>query len=143
MASWGAWVADALVILGSVIMTVGVYGMLRMPDIYTKLHAASKAAFLGVNSFVVASLVTGDPAIITRVLLIGAMLILTTPVASHVIGRAGYLEQLPMITPDAVDESGHHLADAEAVPTTLTLRQADVPDTTPSRGAAGSPIDQP
>lgn len=110
-------------------MTVGVYGMLRMPDIYTKLHAASKAAFLGVNSFVVASLFTGDPAIISRVLLIGAILILTTPVASHVIGRAGYLEHLPMISRDAVDESGRHLADADALPATLTLPQTDASDT--------------
>lgn len=114
MEHWSAWLADALVIFGSVIITIGVYGVIRMPDIYTKLHAASKSVFLGVNSFVVASLVTGDQAIITRVLLIGAVLVLTTPVSSHVIGRAGYLEHLPMITPDAIDESGHHLTAAES-----------------------------
>lgn len=35
------YVADALVILGVFVMTVGVYGAIRMPDTYTKLHAMS------------------------------------------------------------------------------------------------------
>jgi multicomponent Na+:H+ antiporter subunit G len=107
------WLADALVVLGVAVMTVGVYGVIRMPDLYTKLHAASKAVFLGVVSLVAASVVTGDSAIIARVLLIGAILLLTTPVASHVIGRGAYLEGEHMETPGAVDESGHHLADEE------------------------------
>ena len=105
------WAADALVVLGVGIMTVGVYGVLRMPDVYTRLHAASKAVFLGVISLVLASLVTGDAAIIARVLLIGGVLLLTTPVAAHAIGRGAYLEGERMETPGAVDESGHHLAE--------------------------------
>lgn len=105
------WIADALVILGVVVMTIGVYGVMRMPDIYTRLHAASKSVFLGVISFVAASLVTGDSAIVWRVILIGAVLLLTTPVASHAIGRGAYLERERMQTPGAVDESGRHLAE--------------------------------
>ncbi len=104
------WLADALVVLGVGIMTVGVYGVLRMPDVYTRLHAASKAVFLGVISLVLASLVTGEGAIIARVLLIGGVLLLTTPVAAHAIGRGAYLERERLETPGAVDESGHHLA---------------------------------
>jgi multicomponent Na+:H+ antiporter subunit G len=138
MENWSAWLADGLVIFGSVIITIGVYGVLRMPDIYTKLHAASKSVFLGVNSFAVASLVTGDQAIVTRVLLIGAVLVLTTPVASHVIGRAAYLEHLPMTTPDSIDESGHHLADAEAVPASFSFAQRE-PAVKPPGGLEGTP----
>ena len=133
MGDWSAWLADALVIFGAVIITIGVYGVLRMPDIYTKLHAASKSVFLGVNSFAAASLITGDQAIITRVLLIATVLVLTTPVSSHVIGRAAYLEHLPMTTPDAIDESGHHLADAEALPATMRFVPAES-----ERGPAGT-----
>jgi len=103
------WLADALVVLGVGIITLGVYGVIRMPDLYTRLHAASKSAFLGVFSLVVASIVTGDAAIIARVLLIGAVLLLTTPVASHAIARGAYLERERMETPGAVDESGRRL----------------------------------
>ena len=107
------WVADALVMLGITIMTIGVYGVFRMPDLYTRLHAASKSVFLGTISLVLASMVTGEPAVVARVLLIGALLLLTTPVSSHAIGRGAYLEGEQMETPGALDESGHHLAEAE------------------------------
>ena len=59
-----AFLADALVILGVFVMSVGVYGALRMPDVYTKLHAMSKAVFLGVVSLCAASAVT-DPITVT------------------------------------------------------------------------------
>jgi multicomponent Na+:H+ antiporter subunit G len=104
------WVADALVVLGVTIMTIGVYGVIRMPDIYTKLHAASKAVFLGVISLILASTVTAEREIVMRLVLIALALLLTTPVSSHVISRAAYLEGERMQTPGAIDESGHHLA---------------------------------
>ena len=107
----GPWIADAFVILGVVVMTIGVYGVIRMPDIYTRLHAASKSVFLGAISFALASLATGDPAIVWRVILIGAVLLLTTPVASHAIGRGAYLERERMRTPGAIDESGRRLVE--------------------------------
>ena len=105
------WLADALVVLGVGIMTLGVYGVVRMPDVYTRLHAASKSVFLGVFSLAAASLVTGEPAIVARALLIGVVLLLTTPVSAHAIGRGAYLEGERMKTPGAIDESGHHLAE--------------------------------
>jgi multicomponent Na+:H+ antiporter subunit G len=102
-------IADALVILGVFIMTIGVIGMLRMPDTYTKTHAASKAVFLGVISLLVASMASGDPAIILRVILIMAALIITTPVAAHVVARAAFNRGEPMRSSAPVDESGADL----------------------------------
>ncbi|HET8523689.1 MAG TPA: monovalent cation/H(+) antiporter subunit G [Thermomicrobiales bacterium] len=86
------WIADALVLLGVTVMTIGMYGIYRMPDLYTRLHAASKSAFLGVISLVVASMFAGQPAITERAILIGVFLLLTTPVSAHVIARAAYLD---------------------------------------------------
>ncbi len=103
------YLADVLVVLGVFVMTVGVYGVIRMPDTYTRLHAASKAVFLGVVSLLVASAVTGDEEIILRAVLVAAFLILTTPVSAHVIARAAYQRGERMEAPDAVDESGHRL----------------------------------
>ena len=103
------WLADALVVLGVFIMTIGVYGILFLPDTYTRLHAASKVVFLGVVSLLLASLATGDPEFIFRVILIGVFLILTTPVSAHVIGLAAFQRREKMETPEAVDESGSNL----------------------------------
>jgi multicomponent Na+:H+ antiporter subunit G len=110
-----AWIADILVVFGVVIMTLGVVGVVRMPDVYAKLHAASKAVFLGVIVLCGATFVTGDPAIIARATLIAIVLLLTTPVASHAIGRGAFLDNEHMSSADAIDESGHHLEPEEPV----------------------------
>jgi len=103
------YLADALVILGLWVMTVGVYGVIRMPDTYTRLHAASKAVFLGVICFCASSAVTGDPDIIYRAILIAAFLLVTTPISAFVIARAALLRGERMETPGALDESGRDL----------------------------------
>lgn len=88
------WIADGFIVLGTVVITIGVLGIFRMPDTYTKLHAASKSVFLGVCSFLVAVATTGDPAFIARTVLIGLLLILTTPVAAHEIARSAAKQQM-------------------------------------------------
>jgi multicomponent Na+:H+ antiporter subunit G len=104
------YLADALVVVGVLVMTVGVYGAIRMPDTYTKLHSMSKAVFLGVVSLCTSSIVTADPDIIYRAILIAAFLLVTTPISALVIARAAFLRGEKMQTPDARDESGRGLA---------------------------------
>ncbi|HZY64334.1 MAG TPA: monovalent cation/H(+) antiporter subunit G [Rubrobacteraceae bacterium] len=103
------YLADALVIFGTFVVTIGVYGIIRMPDTFTRLHAASKAVFLGLISLLVASTVTGEPEIIFRVILIAFFLLMTTPVSAHVIGKATLHQRERMQAPAPVDESGSHL----------------------------------
>ncbi len=117
-----ALVSDALVVLGVAVMTIGVYGVFRMPDVYTQLHAASKAVFLGVISLLLASIATRDAAILARATLIAVFLVLTTPVAAHAIARGAYRREEPMETPGARDETGRDLP--------LRARQARAPQTT-------------
>lgn len=105
----GPYLADALVVLGVFIMTLGVIGIIRMPDVYTKMHAASKAVFLGTISFAMASIVTNEWEIIARVILIAGILMITTPVASQIIARAAAIEHELMRSPGAVDESVYDL----------------------------------
>lgn len=103
------YLADTLVIFGTFIVTIGVYGIIRMPDTFTQLHAASKAVFLGLISLLAASTFTGEPDIIFRVILIAFFLLMTTPVSAHVIGKATLQQRERMQAPAAVDESGSHL----------------------------------
>jgi multicomponent Na+:H+ antiporter subunit G len=100
------YLADALVVVGLVVMTVGVYGLIRLPDTYARLHAASKIVSLGVVSLLLASTATGDPAFVFRVALISAFLVVTTPVSAHVVARAAYLRGERMEGRQTIDESG-------------------------------------
>jgi multicomponent Na+:H+ antiporter subunit G len=105
-----AFIFDFLVILGALVMTLGVIGLLRMPDIYTKLHGASKSVFLGVTILAISGIVIGGEAMTSRLFLICLALVFTTPVASHVVARAAFLQHEQMETAGAIDESGslHH-----------------------------------
>ena len=49
------FMADALVLFGVLVMTLAQYGVVRMPDAYTRQHAASKMVFLGVITLLLAS----------------------------------------------------------------------------------------
>jgi multicomponent Na+:H+ antiporter subunit G len=97
--------ADALIVLGLAIMTVGVYGLVRLPDAYTQLHAASKATFLGVALLLVSAAIEGGGALVGRSLLVIGLLTVTTPVAAHAVARAARARAEPMRSPGAVDES--------------------------------------
>lgn len=101
-----AYVFDALVILGVVVMTLGIIGIIRMPDLFTKLHGASKSVFLGVIILAISGMVVADGPIVARLILISLMLVVTTPVASHVIGRAGSLVLERMDSTEATEDAG-------------------------------------
>jgi multicomponent Na+:H+ antiporter subunit G len=87
-------IADALLVLGLVIVSIGVYGVVRLPDVYSQLHAASKVAFIGVSALLAAAAVEGDAATIARAVLIVALLAVTTPVSSHAIARAAFRREV-------------------------------------------------
>lgn len=108
------YVFDAAVVLGITVMTLGVVGMFRMPDIYTKLHAASKSVFLGVMVLALSGLAVGSSTVNARLALICLALLITTPIASHVIGRAAFLQHEQMETAGAIDESGSILPAEES-----------------------------
>ena len=106
MEFWLPWLIDGLVLLGLFIMTLALVGIYRMPDIYTQLHAASKAVVLGVVPMLLSIALLAEEAIAVRALLIGLFILLTTPVSAHAIGRAAFLRGESMKGPDALDESG-------------------------------------
>ena len=96
---------DVMLLVSCAVMTLGIIGILRMPDVYAKLHGASKSIFLGVVLLCISSSVIATPAMNMRLFLIALIVVITTPLASHVVGRAAFLIQERMETPGAVDES--------------------------------------
>lgn len=96
---------DVMLLVSCAVITLGIIGILRMPDVYTKLHGASKSVFLGVVLLCISSSVIATAEMNMRLIIIAVMVVLTTPLASHVIGRAAYLMHEQMETPGAVDES--------------------------------------
>jgi len=85
----------AILLLGGAFFgLIAAIGVLRFPDLYTRLHAASKAGAVGGGMVLLAvALVSFDGAIAMRALLGIGFLLLTTPVAAHLLARAHYQSQ--------------------------------------------------
>jgi multicomponent Na+:H+ antiporter subunit G len=97
---------DVLVVLGVALLAISVFGMLWLPDLYTKLHAASKGGFVGTSLIVLAALVVGGPGMVSHSVLMLAFMVLTAPISAHAIGHAAWLAREPMEQEENVDESG-------------------------------------
>jgi multicomponent Na+:H+ antiporter subunit G len=87
----------ALIVLGGLFMLLAGVGVARMPDMFMRMQAATKAATLGVGCMLLAvALHFGDLGVATRALLVTAFVFLTAPVAAHVMARAAYSVGVPL-----------------------------------------------
>jgi multicomponent Na+:H+ antiporter subunit G len=91
--------------LGIALMWVAGIGLLRMPDLLTRMHASSKAGTLGAILVLLAVVVHfAEAAVTVRALVVCIFLLLTAPIASHVIARAAYRSGVPLSPETVVDE---------------------------------------
>jgi multicomponent Na+:H+ antiporter subunit G len=90
---------------GAAFALLAAVGVLRMPDVFTRMQAATKASTLGVGCLLLgAALQMGDFASLMSVTSIGAFVLLTTPVSAHVIARASYRAKVPLWEGTVLDE---------------------------------------
>jgi len=97
--------ASVLMLFGAVFSLLGAIGLLRMPDLFTRLQAATKTGTLGVGFIMLAVAVHfQDLGVVVRSLLVVVFLFLTAPIAAHVIARAAYFVSVPLWKETAIDE---------------------------------------
>jgi multicomponent Na+:H+ antiporter subunit G len=100
----------AMWVAGAAFALLAAVGLLRMPDVFTRMQASTKASTLGLGCLLLgAAFQLGDFASFIRVISIGAFVLLTTPVAAHVIARAAYLANIPLWEGTVLDERRHDL----------------------------------
>lgn len=98
-------VAATLLVFGTLFSLLGGLGVLRLPDVYTRLSATSKTATLGVSCILLAGAIHfHDAGVSARALVTVAFVFLTAPVAAHTIGRAAYITRVPVWSGTVVDE---------------------------------------
>ena len=89
MTDFQQYCAAALLLLGAVFSLLASIGLLRLPDLYTRLHAASKAGIVGSGLMLIAAgLATQDAAILLRTFLGLLFMLLATPLSAHLLARA-------------------------------------------------------
>ena len=90
-------ISQILLLIGAGFMLIAAIGVMRMPDLFMRMHSSTKSATLGVGFMMLGTAVYfADLAITTRVLAVVLFLFVTAPVAAHVIGRAAYFSGVPL-----------------------------------------------
>ncbi|MFC6824214.1 monovalent cation/H(+) antiporter subunit G [Halopelagius fulvigenes] len=92
------WVVVGLVVVGSFFLTVGTIGLLRLPNVYNRMHATSKPATIGTVSIFLAGFAYFGPGGAGLSSLIGIVfLFLTVPTGAHMISRAAEQIGVPFL----------------------------------------------
>ncbi|MGL6260254.1 monovalent cation/H(+) antiporter subunit G [Vibrio sp. WXL210] len=107
------------VLLGSFLMLLASIGLNRMPDLLTRMHATTKAGALGAGLLAIAFAIVfwDNSAIVVRAGVVVLFIMLTAPIAAHVLARTSYfvgVEVWDGTVKDAIKEQydldTHHLS---------------------------------
>ena len=100
--------AAPLMLAGSIFCLLATIGVLRFPDLYTRLHAASKAGTLGAGLVLLgAGIASGDTLILCRAVLGLVFLILASPVSAHLLARAALKSGVSLASITSIDDYGN------------------------------------
>lgn len=94
--------ASVLMGAGGLFCIVGAVGMLRMPDFFTRMHAASVIETLGAGLVLVGLMLQAGLTLVTvKLLIVGALIFFASPTATHALARAALARGLRPLLSDA------------------------------------------
>ncbi len=131
------WLAALLLISGAVITLIASIGVLRLPDAFLRMHAATKAGVVGSSLMLLgAGFAFGTPDAWLRIAAIVIFLLVTVPISSHALGRAAYLGGATMW-------SGTQINEMESVLPRPALNREGAAETAPGKVPSLSDFSQP
>ena len=95
----GELFSSILVVLGAIFCGISAFGLIRLPDVYLRSHAATKSATFGVLCLLGGGFLYfwfKDGEISVKLLLAILFVFITSPVAGHLNGRAAYRSGVPL-----------------------------------------------
>ncbi|MEM9445062.1 MAG: monovalent cation/H(+) antiporter subunit G [Verrucomicrobiota bacterium] len=98
------WLLSLLLVIGSSFALIASIGLIKMPDLYTRMHAATKAgAFGGGIILLTCALASPNYWVWLKVVVIILFFFMTAPIAAHMVGRAAYLNKIPFSKRTIID----------------------------------------
>lgn len=125
-----AILGSVFLLLGSAFVLVASIGIVRMPDLMMRMHASTKAGTLGAGLMSLAIMIFfPEISVWTRAVALIFFVLLTAPVAAHMIGRAAYYGGVELWEGTFVDElkDYHEETKDEVRQRILAERGADQP----------------
>ncbi len=117
--------------IGALAIFFASLGILRMPDFYLRLSVTVKAATLGVGLLLLcAAILFPDISVTTKAIAITFFLIITSPIAAHMIGRAAYFTGTPLWKGTIIDElAGMYNKDTHELESDPQEKEDSTPET--------------
>lgn len=99
-----------LMVIGTLFCLLAAVGLVRMPDIFSRIQASTKATTLGAGLVMIAvAIFFSQEAAITRALAVMLFLFITAPVSGHMLSRAAYLLGVELWTKNGHDDFDEYL----------------------------------
>ncbi|MDO8448239.1 MAG: monovalent cation/H(+) antiporter subunit G [Rhodoferax sp.] len=104
MSLWIDGLSWICLVAGGFFCVVGAVGLLRMPDFYTRMHAASLIETLGAGLILFGLLLqAGFTLVAVKLLMVGLLIFFVSPTATHALARAGMVRGLKPLLADKED----------------------------------------
>jgi multicomponent Na+:H+ antiporter subunit G len=87
-------IGSILILLGAIFLFSAGLGMLRMPDVFTRIQAGTKASTLG-NMLVLAGIAFYHPGWTLKLVIVIYFVLMTNPISSHALARAAHAVRSP------------------------------------------------
>lgn len=110
------WIVIALILSGTVLSLLSSLGIIRLPDVYTRAHATTKSATLGILCILLGAFIyfLFKHEVISIRLLLGIVFVfLTAPVGGHLIIRAAHRSKVNLADISVQDDLQDYLEQAE------------------------------
>ncbi len=91
------------IFLGLIAFIISSIGLLRMPDLYTRIHAGAKSPTMATILIIIGGIFL-EPAWTPKLILLAVFVLATNPLSSSVIARASHKVNTPYINTNDIDE---------------------------------------
>jgi len=89
--------------LGVIAFLISSFGLIRMPDIYNRMHIGTKATTAGILLIILGA-ICFEPSWAFKLILLAIFILLTSPLSSSVIARASHNTNVPYLNPNDIDD---------------------------------------
>lgn len=96
-------IGASISLIGSIFLFLGALGIFRMPDVYNRMQAGTKATTLGSILFLI-GVGIHNPAWIGKIVLLLIFIIFTNPISSHALARAAHFAKIKLAKGSVKDD---------------------------------------
>jgi len=100
-------IGGATSILGALFLLLASIGLLRMPDVYNRMQAGTKATTFGTIMFL-GGVGIANPSWIPKLVVLVVFIVLTNPISSHILARAAHFAGVPLAEGSVTDKLAEH-----------------------------------